>query len=198
MVYNNDDFNDLNFEDVIGDAEKRKKKKKDSSGKGKRGERNLGKVLKKRFGFEFTRTSGSGNRWGQVVFLPKHAQDTYSGDLVCPENFKFVIECKDGYGDIDLHTCFERGLKKIDEWMEQSIDEHLRCGRLPIIAWKKNYKPWLAMVRSEDLKNREFKYLLKYKDWCIMALCKLLDLEDDFFFENENGEKKNKKETGNK
>lgn len=195
MAYKDEDFNDFEFEDVIGNAEKAKKKKKDSSGKGKRGERNLGKVLKKRFGFEFTRTSGSGNRWGQVVFLPQHAQQTYSGDLVCPENFKFVLECKDGYGDIDLHVCFERGLQKLDEWMEQATDEHLRCGRLPIICWKKDYKPWLAMVRREDLEGKEFKYLLNYKDWCIIALCKLLDLNDTFFFKKTNGKKEAQERT---
>jgi hypothetical protein len=186
MEHNNED---LDFEDVIENAEK-KRKKKNSGNKGHRGERNLCKVLKKRFGFEFTRTIGSGNRWGQVCFLPKFAQNVYSGDLICPENFKFVIECKDGYGDIDLHTCFEQGLKKIDEWMEQATDEHLRCGRLPIIVWKKDYKPWLAMIRKEDLKG-EFRYLLSYKDWYIMALSKILDLEDDFFFKN--GKKKNQR-----
>ena len=193
MVYEDNDFKDFEFEDVIGDLDKNKKKKKDSSGKGKRGERNLGKLLKKRFGFEFTRTIGSGNRWGQVLFLPKFAQNVYSGDILPEdENFKFVIECKDGYEDIDLHVCFERGLKKIDEWIEQSTNEHLRCGRLPIICWKKDYKPWLVMIRKEDLKG-EFKYLLSYKDWCIIALRKLLDLDNSFFF-IENDKKTEKKE----
>jgi Holliday junction resolvase len=188
MVYKNDDFDDFEFEDVIGNAENAKKKKKNSGDKGHRGERNLGKLLKKRFGFDFVRTIGSGNRWSQVVFLPKFASNVYSGDLICPENFKFVVECKDGYGEIDLHVCFERGLKKLDEWMQQATDEHLRCGRFPIICWKKDYKPWLAMIRKEDLGKAEFKYLLNYKDWCIMALCKLLDLNDGFFFKT-NGKK---------
>jgi hypothetical protein len=183
MTYKNDDFNDFEFEDVIGDAEIAKKKKKNSDDKGHRGERNLSKLLKKRFNMEFSRTVGSGNRWGQVLLLPKFAQNVYSGDIL-PENefFKFVIECKDGYGEIDLHVCFERGIKKIDEWMQQSLDEHLRCGRLPIICWKKDYKPWLAMVREQDIEGKKFKYLLHYKDWCIIDLNEFLNLPDEFFF----------------
>lgn len=184
MVYKNEDFNDFEFEDVIKDAETAKKKKKNSGDKGHRGERNLSKLLKKRFNIEFSRTVGSGNRWSQVLLLPKFAQNVYSGDLLCPESFKFVIECKDGYGEIDIHSCFERGIKKIDEWMQQSLDEHLRCGRLPIICWKKDYKPWLAIVREKDIEGEEFKYLLHYKDWCIIDLDELLKLPDEFFFEN--------------
>lgn len=178
------DFDDLQLEDVVAEAEKKKKRKRkvDSKAKGNRTERNLGKVLKDRFGFEFTRTLGSGNRWGQVFFLPSHAQQTFSGDLVCPENFRFVIECKGGYSEIDLHASFKSGLKEIDEWMEQAEDEAKRCGREPLICWKKNYKPWLAFVKGFEFDHPQFPFCMHYKEWLILPLKELLKYEDTFFF----------------
>lgn len=192
------DFEGINFDDVIADAEKKKekKKKKDSGGKGKRGERNLGKVLKERFGFEFTRTAGSGNRWGQVVYLPKHATETYSGDLVCPENFRFVIECKDGYNDLDLHFCLgsNKGYAKIDSWIEQSLDESKRCKRVPLIAWKKDYKPWVVFILektyNESTSFVSQPYRLYYNGWVVLSLNILLELPDSFWFKEATGGKK--------
>lgn len=187
------DFENIDFDDIISDSEKNQKKKKkvkNSKDKGNRFERSLGSVLKERFGFEFTRTMGSGNRWGQVVFLPKHAQQTFSGDLVCPENFTYVIECKGGYNDIDLCSCFEGGLAQIDEWIEQASDEGSRCGRKPIIVWKKNYKPWLVFIKKVDLVG-DYKYLMFYRDWCIILLGDFLLLPDNHFFESKNETKEN-------
>ena len=53
------------------------------------------------FGCSFTRSIGSGNRWGQVV-LSEQAKQVFSGDICVPEGFKWVIECKGGYED-DMH-----------------------------------------------------------------------------------------------
>ena len=183
------DFENIDFDDVIENAQKRKKKK-NSGRKGKRGERNLAKILKARFGFEFSRTTGSGNRWGQVIYLPMHAQKVFSGDLVCPENFKFVVECKDGYEEIDLHAAFDDGLKQIDKWIKQVLDEADRCKRQPIIVWKKDYKPWLAFIRDKDISETEFQYLMRYKNWRILSLAQLLKLPDSYFFENAEETKK--------
>jgi hypothetical protein len=71
-----------------------KKTKKIKSGKkGKRVELEVVKDLNTRFNDillknpnwgRFSRTIGSGNRWGQNVYLSKSAMDNFSGDLVCP------------------------------------------------------------------------------------------------------------------
>jgi Holliday junction resolvase len=185
-----ENFEDIEFDDIIEAAEKKKKRKKPVAGgeKGKRTERNLGKMLEKRFGFPFTRTVGSGNRHGQVSFLPEHAKKTFSGDLVCPENFKFVIECKGGYKNKikDIHPAFFRGLKLIDDWMKQALAEQEESGRISIIAWKMDYKPWLGFIPSVYLKNKfaptSLFYSL-YKDWTIMMLEDILKAPDKFFFE---------------
>jgi Holliday junction resolvase len=184
-----ENFEDIEFDDIIKDAEDKKKRKKGvhPKQKGDRTERNLCKLLKGRFKFEFTRTVGSGNRHGQVKFLPDHAKETYSGDLVCPENFKFVIESKGGYKNEikDIHPAFFRGLKLIDDWMEQALEEFKESGRIPIIAWKKDYKPWLGFIPTKYFEN-EFaptsSFYSIYKDWTIMMLEDILKAPDEFFF----------------
>jgi Holliday junction resolvase len=159
-----------------------KKKKINSGDKGKRNERALAKLLKERFGFEFTRTIGSGNRWGQTVFLPAHAQQTFSGDLVCPENFLFVIEAKGGYDDIDLYNLLTTGKHhELDKWLEQSQDESDRSGRKPIICWRKTRKGWLGMVKKEDA-EQIVGAKLEYQGWIITSLEAIFDLDNSVFF----------------
>jgi hypothetical protein len=98
---------DAEVEDIF----KKRPKKIKSGIKGKRVELEVVKSLNERFskvlaanpdGGKFSRSVGSGNRWGQNVHLSKNAVNTYSGDIVCPEGFLFVLESKGGYNDIDL------------------------------------------------------------------------------------------------
>src|SRR4051812_1913406 len=107
----------MEIEDITTNLNK--KKKKNSGDKGKRTERNLIKILEQRFGPGFSRTIGSGNRWGQGVHLPKHAKDTFTGDIVCPEGFKWVFESKGGY-DIDFNSVFSGGSAELDSFIEQA------------------------------------------------------------------------------
>lgn len=181
---------DFEIEDIL----KRKTKKIKSGRKGKRVELDLVKKLNDRFDSvlnmfpdwgRFSRTIGSGNRWGQNVHLSKKAIDNYSGDLVCPENFKFVLESKGGYNEIDLCSSFEGGQSEIDKFLKQVKEDSKRTNRLPILLWKKDRKPRLAFIRQEDIDNDQYKnfdYFMKYKNWIILNFKDFLSLEDQFFF----------------
>ena len=95
MSYNFEDFEDfVTDEDLLN---KKKKKKVNGKKKGNRTELELTKILNKRFGTGFSRSVGSGNRWSQTNHMPKHAQEIFSGDLIAPLGFKFVLESKGGY-----------------------------------------------------------------------------------------------------
>lgn len=172
------DFDDIDFDDVLN----RKKMKKNSGRKGKHGERTLAKILKKRFNFEFSRSIGSGNRWSQVSQMPEHARQTFSADLVCPVNFRFAVECKNGYEDIDLVACLDRGNKIVDGWIQEVSNEAKRCSRCPLIVWKRNYKPWIAFIQTELLDKQEMKYKMDYREWTILSLNELLALPDEIFY----------------
>src|SRR5581483_5120960 len=143
------------------------------------------KILNERFGGGFSRTMGSGNRTKQVTFLPKHAQDTFSGDLVAPENFAFSIESKGGYEDVDLVSAFDGGHSQIDEFLDQAQTDADGCKRKPMVVWKKNRKPTLAMIRTTDLPNREWEYKMIYREWSIISFDELLKTEDSFWFKSD-------------
>lgn len=172
------------FSYITEDVSKDKKKKVDGGKKGKRVERDLCKKLTERFKMEFSRSIGSGNRWGQVANMPKHATETFSGDICCPENFKWVLESKGGYEDIiELGNVFGKGSKKLDEFLSQADDESKRCGRKPLLAWKRSHQPWLAFVHTKELGRKKFEQRLIYKEWSCITLDELLKFGDEFFFD---------------
>jgi hypothetical protein len=174
-----DDFG-YYVENVLQQAEKRKRRKKKNSGdKGDRGERLLVQLLNKHFATNvFSRTSGSGNRWSQVEFVKKD----YIGDIVCPDAFRFVVECKFGYTEeIDLYSALASGHYKLDEWVEKADNDSERSDRLPIICWKREYLPWLGFVKT-DILDQEFDYQFKYREWTGTALSNLLGLGKGFFY----------------
>jgi hypothetical protein len=167
------------------------KKKIKSGKKGKRVELEVVKELNKKFCSllklhpdwgKFSRSVGSGNRWGQRIELSKSAKETYTGDIVCPDNFKFVLESKGGYNDIDLCSAFEKGHKELDGFLKQASDDAVRCQRKPMLIWKKDRKPRLAAVKTKELTRRKFAYSMKYRDWTFVNYKDLMKLDDDFFF----------------
>jgi Holliday junction resolvase len=176
-----DDFEDYDVDNILVE----KRRKVDGGKKGKRTERNLVAILSKRFGEGFSRSLGSGNRWGQVAHLPKHAKDTLTGDLCCPKGFKFVIESKGGYKNVDLNAVFMHGNTELDGFLDQVSKDSKRCQRKPMLVWKQDRKPWLVFVHTQELKGHHFKYRLQYGKWSCVALDHLLKLPDDFFIEAE-------------
>jgi hypothetical protein len=180
MEHDFEDVNDFLLDDILS---KKKAKKVDGKKKGNRTELDLTKVFNARFGNGFSRAVGSGNRWGQVNHLPEHAREIFSGDLIVPKGFKFVIESKGGYDGIDMSSIFVRGNSEIDDFLGQVTKDSKRCGRKPMLCWKKTRKPWLAFVHSKDLVGQNFKYKLNYGKWSVVALEHLLKLTDDFFID---------------
>lgn len=177
MTHAFEDYDDFELEDLT----KKRKSKVNGKKKGNRVELELSKILTKRFGKSFTRSIGSGNRWSQVKNLSENATQVFSGDLVCPTEFKFVIESKGGYDNIDMTSLFVRGNSELDGFLEQALKDSKRCGRKPMLCWKKTRKPWLAFVLTPELQDHTFKYKMQYGIWTCVALEHLLDLHDEFF-----------------
>ncbi len=181
-------------DDIIKEFEQLKVKKKIKSGpKGKGAEREIAKILNNRFEKllsehedwgKFSRSVGSGNRWGQGVDLPKHAKDTFSGDLCVPQNFLWVLESKKGYNDdIDLCTLFGGPCAVLDGFLKQVEDDSGRCGRKPMLVWKKDYKPRLAFMKKKDAPSgKRFSCQMQYKGWLAVPFDELLKIDDSFFF----------------
>jgi len=183
---NNFDYeDDLIIDDIISNKQKRKRKA-DGKKKGNRVELELSKLLNARFNCQdFSRAVGSGNRWGQVRHLPKHAREVFSGDLIVPKNFKFCLESKGGYDGIDLNSIFVRGNSELDNFLDQVSKDSKRCSRKPLLCWKRTRKPWLSFIHTKELTGRTFKYRLLYGKWSAVDLEKLLELENEFFLNSE-------------
>lgn len=179
---------DYEVEDITKNV---KSKKIKCGSKGKRGERDIIHLFNNRFAKllsehpdwgGFSRSVGSGNRWGQVFSLPQHAKETFSGDITCPKNFKFVLESKCGYNDIDLFNCIVKNEKGLDEFLEQVSADSGRCGKIPILLWKKDRKGRIAFMRDNDVNYKLPLNYIKYNSWCGVDFNYLLSLEDNFFF----------------
>ena len=175
------------------------KKKIKTGRKGKRVERDVCHIFNARFGQlltnnpscgMFSRTIGSGNRWGQGVILSAQAKQTFSGDIACPTNFIWTLESKGGYNDVDLNSAFDGGHSQIDEFIKQVSDDAERTGRKPMILWKKDRKPRLAIIKTNDLKgvfaNDDLPYVMYYREWALLNLDLLLGLPDTFWFNLQN------------
>jgi Holliday junction resolvase len=158
--------------------------KVNSKKKGSRVERELAKLLTDRFGREFSRSVGSGNRWSQVADMPDAARETFAGDLVVPTGFRWSLECKGGYDSSDtLASLLSSGSKQIDEWLAQAQADSERSGRKPLICWKPSRRPWLAIVRRSDFQESGFDRILMYsRDWFVVSLEDLLATSDSMFF----------------
>jgi Holliday junction resolvase len=174
-----EDSEDQFVDDILSNKQN---KKINSKRKGNRNELEFAKILTKRFNKGFSRSVGSGNRWSQTAFLPKHAQKIFSSDLVVPKNFKFTLEVKGGYNGIDLNSIFLRGNSDLDKFLIQCYKDAKRAGKKPLLAWKKDRKPWLIFVLNKDVEGLDFKYKLIYNKWTAVALEEFLKLTDDFFF----------------
>ncbi len=175
----------LIIEDLL---EQIKPKRVNGKAKGNRTELHLCKFLSDRFGEEFTRAPGSGAHTSQVKYLPEHAKKTLTGDICVPEGFKWVIECKGGYEDeVNLNNVLDGKIPKVEEWIVQTLKDSNYCGRLPIVFWKRNRKPWLAMVQRERLAGITFDHHIVYGDWMWVSLDDLLSkTERDFWYVKKN------------
>lgn len=171
---------DLFIDDIANRPER--KKKVDGKKKGNRTELELTKVLTGRFGQSFSRTVASGARWAQTT-LSEEASKMFSGDLIVPPKFKWVVESKGGYDGIDLNSIFVSGNSELSGFLDQVTKDSKRCGRKPMLCWKRNRKPWLAFVHTTELEGHSFVYRLIYGKWSGVDLKALLKLDDSFFFE---------------
>jgi len=185
------DKDDLEIDDLSQNLNKKKKIK--SGSKGKRGESLLVNELNARFANlisanqslgAFSRSVGSGNRWGQKVILSKVAANTYAGDITCPDNFLFVLESKNGYNDVDLFNCFSGKCPELDAFLKQITDDSLRSGRKPMLIWKKDRKEKIAFLKLNDIDYKQFPIFIVYNDWVGINLNYVLSMPDSFFFKS--------------
>lgn len=138
----------------------KKKKKKNSRTKGSTFERQIAKMLNERLGTtEFSRTPGSG-AFATTHSLPDHLK--IYGDLITPQNFKYCIECKKGYNNINLYSLYN---DSSDFWkfINQCQKDADKCGKVPLVIFKQDRQPTLAIIPSNIEPDQSY-YCLTLED----------------------------------
>jgi hypothetical protein len=177
---------DFIIDDILKSSEP--KKKKNSKRKGKRGELDVCDLFSKRFPeHKFSRVVGSGNRWAQAN-LTETAKSVLTGDLVVPSSFKYCVEVKTGYPEIDLCSALDGGNAKIDSFLEQATKDAERVKKKPLLIWKKDRQPWLAFINLADVSDSDknikvpITYYLLYREWFCASFRLLLEQSELFWF----------------
>jgi len=97
------------------------------------------------------------NAWARLNFLELQDQELFAtthslpdhlkiyGDLITPQNFKYCIECKKGYNNINLYSLYN---DSSDFWkfINQCQKDADKCGRKPLVIFKQDRQPTLAIL----------------------------------------------------
>ena len=164
---------------------RKKPKRKNSRAKGHTFERDVAKLLNNRLGTtEFSRTPGSG-AFATTHSLPEHLK--IYGDLITPYKFKYCIECKKGYNNINLYSLYNNS-SDIWDFFRQCEKDSKKCCKTPMVILKQDRKPILAAVPSctgsEIIKGISYIETSYNTDkWRIYEFAKLLELEESIWWE---------------
>lgn len=133
---------------------------KNSKAKGNNFERQVAKRLSKLLGKEFTRVPCSGGlRWNN--------QEGIFGDIVTPEEFPFIIECKNRE-NWSFDQLMKKECKEFDKWCEQVVNDCTRYYELfkvekePLIIFTKNRLPIFVAQLNRTENNVEVEDKLIY------------------------------------
>lgn len=154
------------LDEILNHGEFKKKKRVNSRRKGNAFEREIAKILNARFDTtEFCRSPGSG------AFATTHKLPQYMkvhGDLITPENFKFILECKSGY-DITFEDIF-KPKSDLYKFIDQAKRDAKKANKDWLVIYKKTrHKPFVVTSKKYSLNtvvviNDEY-YVYKLSDF---------------------------------
>ena len=169
------------------------KKKINSKRKGNAAELELAKILTQRFNLPFARVGVSSGARPKQVKLDGKATETFTGDLIVPDNFRFSVECKAVNVDVDLLA----PSALLDKFLDQAAFDAAGIGKLPLLCWKRNRKGWIAAVPINEIERSGTdgsripipyysRYIGNNASWLICRLEALLMIDiDEFWFDKQ-------------
>ncbi len=163
-------------------------KKVNGKQKGNKFEREIANMFSERFadytGIEssFRRNPDSGSFFGGTNIARKETHDTewaIYGDLICPRNFNFIIECKWYKSAPILNAMLTESIADWDEWIEGARQDAEACGKAMLIVIKYNYTQILTITEKDTIIDTP---IINYKDTEIHLLEDVLKLDPEPFF----------------
>jgi len=159
----------------------KKKKKVNSRAKGSRFENKISKMLNERFNTtDFCRTPGSG------AFATTHKLPNYLkiyGDIITPEKFKYIIECKKGYNEEQVSDLFNIK-SNICNMIDQAHRDSKKSSRDFLLIIGQDRREPIAITNTLTLPVNGFylKGRVNDVDIAMYKLADLLTLSDTHFF----------------
>lgn len=156
--------------------------------KGNSFERKIANLLSDRFaehtGIEkpFRRNPDSGSFFGGSNIDRKDVYDTewaIYGDLICPKNFNFSIECKHYKTPPTLNAILKGEVTEWDKWISQARQDSKASEKAMLIIIKYNRTETLTITEKDTISNDP---IIIYKDTEIHTLDAVLQEENPFFF----------------
>ena len=152
-----------------------------SKNKGSSWERALCKILKERFpGRDFSRVPTSGAFFGKSnkerrSLAEDNVKEVLSGDIICPSDFKFSVECK-SYANISFWDLFNES-SDLHSWMRQCSEDAEFTNKIPLLVVKiNNHKPFVGTTLCVE------NYILEHKRFYFYTLEDFLRFDDTAFF----------------
>ncbi len=155
--------------------------------KGNTFERKMANMLSERFesllkiekGFRRNADSGSYFGGSNTYRVAQHDLDhACFGDLMCPNNFKYSIECKHYKSAPSFQSVFAKDVSQWDTWIAQAEQDATNANKLPLLIIKYNNVPEFVFVKNK----LEISEVLQYKGLYAYTLSSMLALEDSVFF----------------
>ena len=160
----------------------KKKKKVNSRAKGNRFENKIAKMLNERFNTEeFCRSPGSG------AFATTHKLPEYLkiyGDLITPEKFKFIIECKKGYNEEQISELLNPKSTTL-KMIAQAHRDSKKSSRKFLLIIGQNRRDPIAITNEMSLpvKGPTFKGSFEDLEVSMFRLSDLLSIKDSYFLD---------------
>lgn len=99
------------------------------------------------------------------------------GDIICPNNFKFSIECKHYKTAPSFKSILESKVGQWDTWISQAEQDASNANREVLLIIKYNNVEEFVLVKGE-------KSDLNYKGYRIVPLTDFIENENSYFFKS--------------
>lgn len=161
-----------------------------SKNKGNAFERKISNIFSERFkeytGIEssFRRNIDSGSFFGgknQTRVLTHNLEKASFGDIICPTNFNYNIECKFYKTGPKFSNLLKQEYKEWDDWIKQASQDSDHANKMMCVIVKYNNTDEIVILETLP---QELDSPIKYKKYFIIQLKKFLSLPDSHFFNN--------------
>ena len=110
-----------------------------------------------------------------AIDVAEQIKEVLSGDIICPSDFKFSVECK-SYANISFWDLFNES-SDLHSWMKQCSEDAEFTNKIPLLVVKiNNHKPFVGTTLCAE------NYILEHKRFYFYTLEDFLRLDDTAFF----------------